>query len=587
MESDLVPYTALTELPARRVLVLAPHPDDEVFGCGGAIARHRALGVPVEVVVLTDGARFGDPALRRQESRAAAAVLGYGEPEFWDLPDRGLVGDEALVARLAARLRDGATDLVYAPSPWEVHPDHRQAALAALEAVGRAGGAVRLACYEVGAPLRPNVLLDIGLVLERKREAMACFASQQAQQDFAGHIDGLNRYRSYTLPRAVRAAEAFLLLGAADLAGPRRRHDLFALASTGLGIAAAADTAGLPLVSVLVRSVDRGPLAQALDSVALQGYPNLEVVVAAALPGHRPLPAHCGAHRMRLLPAAQPLRRSETANRLLDAAAGELLLFLDDDDWLLPSHVQRLADALAAQPQVAAAYTGTLLVDADGTPRGQTLDLPFDPLRQLAGNLTPIHSVMFRRGLLQRGCRFDESLDRYEDWDFWLQIARQTAFAHLPGVSAAYRIHDSSGVHEDAGPMGAATALLYAKWAPSWQPDQLGRLMQRVWSHSDLEDEIARLRTQAQQAAGSAEALEQRLQAQAALLADQARALAEQGSALVQQQAALAEQAQAAARQQALVLQQQQDLAAVLGSTSWRITAPLRRAARALRRNGR
>ena len=57
MEPDLTPYQAAATLDARAVLVVAPHADDEVFGCGGAIAAHVQHGTPVHVVVLTDGAR--------------------------------------------------------------------------------------------------------------------------------------------------------------------------------------------------------------------------------------------------------------------------------------------------------------------------------------------------------------------------------------------------------------------------------------------------------------------------------------------------------------------------------------------------
>ena len=90
LENTLIPYGAVGALTARSVLVLAPHPDDEVFGCGGSLLAHVENKVPVSVVVLTDGSLAGEAAQRIQESLAAAKVLGYGEPEFWHLPDRGL-----------------------------------------------------------------------------------------------------------------------------------------------------------------------------------------------------------------------------------------------------------------------------------------------------------------------------------------------------------------------------------------------------------------------------------------------------------------------------------------------------------------
>ena len=136
-ESDFIPYSSVTRIPALRVLVLAPHPDDEVFACGGAIALHVSQGTPVDVVVLTDGAIYGDVTERQLESRNAASVLGYGVPEFWGFADRALEWSDGLVERLVAKVAATGVDLVYAPSPWEVHPDQRQAQMLAVAAVRR------------------------------------------------------------------------------------------------------------------------------------------------------------------------------------------------------------------------------------------------------------------------------------------------------------------------------------------------------------------------------------------------------------------------------------------------------------------
>jgi len=247
VETDFIPYQAVAHLPARHALVLAPHPDDEVFGCGGAILAHVQHGIPVSVIILTDGGLYGDAAVRMAESRSAATLLGCGEPEFWAYPDRGLRHDQDLVGRLVQKIVATGADLVYAPSPWEVHPDHRQTASAAAQAVLDTG--VRIAYYEVGSPLRPNLLLDITAHAAAKMQAMRCFASQMEQQDYARHIAALNQYRTYTLPREVTAAEAYLLLSAADLI---------------------ATLPSLPLMSVLTRSMDRQHLQETLDSVAGQ-----------------------------------------------------------------------------------------------------------------------------------------------------------------------------------------------------------------------------------------------------------------------------------------------------------------------------
>jgi LmbE family N-acetylglucosaminyl deacetylase len=543
LETDLVPYQASLPASTRGALVVAPHADDETFGCGGTLAAHVAQGVAVHVVVLTDGAEHGDPAQRQQECRAACAALGCAQPEFWGIADRQLAASDDLARRLADKIAQTGADLLYAPSPWEVHPDHRAAAQAALHAAQATG--VNLAFYEVGSPLRPNVLVDITAHLATKQAAMACYVSQQAHQDYAGQIAALNRYRTYTLPSGVQAAEAFTVLGPQQLA-----QDLPRLLQ-GLPVALPAEpaaAAAAPLVSVLIRSIDRATLQQALDSVALQTYPNIEVVVVAAKPGHGALPPRCGPYPLRLVPTDTALQRSQTANRALASAQGELLLLLDDDDWLLPSHIARLAKVLAGQPDTLAAYAGVAFVDAAGKPNGQTMDLPFDGARQLAGNLTPIHSVLFRKALVALGCRFDERLDRYEDWDFWLQAAAHTVFAHVPGVSAVYRIHESSGVHQASGPESDASRVIYDKWQAALRTDQVGSLMQRAWTTEDL---------QVQNEQAHAE-------------------LARRDAELAQLRGTLHQLALTIEHQRHHAEHQQARIDALHASLSWRITAPLR-----------
>lgn len=593
-EARLIPYEASQRLESASALVLAPHADDEVFGCGGAILQHVQGGTRVDVIVLTDGAAGGAPDVRRAESIAAAQVLGYGEPVFWELADRALVYTEALVLRLLSHMEAAGVDLLYAPSPWEIHPDHRQASAIALEAARRYQRPVRLALYEVGAPLQPNFLLDISAVLSAKEAAMACFASQLQNQNYAQQMGALNRYRTYTLPRDVSAAEAYRLVLPTELhagwseglrANPLLPRDASAL------------PAKQPLVSILIRSMDLDCLAQALDSVALQDYANIEVVVVAARPGHRPLPSRCGPFPLRLVTTESALPRSRAANVGLQNASGDFLMFLDDDDWLMPGHVKRLATVLRTCPEAPAAYTGVGMVDEQGAPIGQAFDMPFDPARLLAGNLTPIHGVLFRKTVLDRGCRVDETLDRYEDWDFWLQISRLGPMVHLPGVSAVYRIHASSGVHEDVGPLGTSAQEVYEKWRSQWSRQELGAMMQRVWSFSDMETQ---LQAGAQEQARLREELVSHREAISKLYEDSVRqqeisiqqkeTIARQSERLMEQELLIADQArqivslyeqraqlQSEVAKQANTLEfMQRQLNSMLHSRSWRLTRPLR-----------
>lgn len=216
-EDQRIPYHSST-LPvsdALGVLVLSPHPDDEVFGCGGCAALYVCSGVPVQALILTDGGLYGVPppdmdvvTARQAEARAAAKVLGCREPIFADYADRSLetVGSE-LIDLIVRHMKELGANVLLAPSLWEIHPDHRAAALAAIAAIKHCGEGYTLVQYEVGATLLPNVLIDVTSVWKRKQQAMACFTSQLAMQGYDRHINALNIFRTYTLSASVEAAE--------------------------------------------------------------------------------------------------------------------------------------------------------------------------------------------------------------------------------------------------------------------------------------------------------------------------------------------------------------------------------------------
>ncbi len=211
-----MPYEARSELDARSILVLAPHPDDEIFGCGGLLALASQQRRATRIVIVSDGAAGGEASQRESESRAAAAVLGQGglPPiiDFWRLPDRRVQPHCELIERISEAIRRYQPHWVLAPSPYEVHPDHRAVSIAAVAAVSREmspAAASQLVFFEIGQPMLPNLLIDITPVLETKIRAMECFASQLSLQRYDEHVLALNRYRSYTLGPAVRYAEAY------------------------------------------------------------------------------------------------------------------------------------------------------------------------------------------------------------------------------------------------------------------------------------------------------------------------------------------------------------------------------------------
>ena len=451
MESTLVPYSACHELPARSVLVLAPHPDDEVFGCGGAIIRHLHSGCPVSVIVVSDGAFGADEnqlphviLTREAESCAAAALLGYPAPTFWRLPDRGIEYGELLVSRVMQAINSSNADLVYAPALSEMHPDHRSLAMVAVEAARRLGARVRLAMYEVGVPLSPNVLLDITSVAALKLQAMRCFKSQLTVQAYDDHIVALNRFRTYTLPANVRMAEAFRLHNGSDLSLstlPLFESEYVRQSKLGLPLWGARD---IPLISVVVHSMCTESLKDALDSLSLQTYQNIEVVVVNARGGeHPPIGLRCGRFPMRLICDNEgPLTQSDAINAGLSNTTGEFLAFLDDESVLDPDHYSSLVEVWKSHvPNCVIAYSGVRTKSRRGRNATVTqecmIQTEVNLIQLLFGGFVSVNALLVPRTLFANGVMFDEELIPYEHSDFWIQLADLAPFIYSGRVTAA------------------------------------------------------------------------------------------------------------------------------------------------------
>jgi LmbE family N-acetylglucosaminyl deacetylase len=205
------------EAPRReRVLVIAPHMDDEVIACGGTLLLHRALHSEVRIVFVSDSSgAVDDPTLarrltgtRRAEMLKAKDVLAADSVVELGFPDGSLMRhEEAIAARLAEEIEGFRPGQILCPFPADGHADHQASAVALGMAARRAGWGGEVLAYEVWSTLWPNMAIDISAVANEKEALIRLYQSQMSDRDYASAVLGLNRFRG--MQHRVDFAEAF------------------------------------------------------------------------------------------------------------------------------------------------------------------------------------------------------------------------------------------------------------------------------------------------------------------------------------------------------------------------------------------
>jgi LmbE family N-acetylglucosaminyl deacetylase len=206
----------LETLRRERVLVIAPHMDDEVIACGGTLLLHRALQSEVRVVFVSDSCGAMDDPVSAERVRSARhaemtkvkELLGLESVVEFGLPDGALVShEEAIASRLAREITAFRPTQVLCPFPADGHADHQASALAFGTAARLSGWRGEVLAYEVWSTLWPNMAVDIGTVAEEKERLIRLYVSQIGDRDYAAAILGLNRFRG--VQHRVDFAEAF------------------------------------------------------------------------------------------------------------------------------------------------------------------------------------------------------------------------------------------------------------------------------------------------------------------------------------------------------------------------------------------
>lgn len=216
----------------KKILVVAPHPDDEVLGCGGIIKKYSENGHLVYVLIVTRGTpkMYSEEKIInvRKEAKESHQILGVKDTFFFDFhaPDLDITSRADISRSIAKLLNELQIDELYLPHRGDIHHDHGVVFHAGLVAARPVGNYTvkRIFCYETlsetewAAPFSddafiPNHFVAIESQMKYKLEAMQCFKSQVRPFPSTRSletIDALAKYRGATV--GFNRAEAFMII---------------------------------------------------------------------------------------------------------------------------------------------------------------------------------------------------------------------------------------------------------------------------------------------------------------------------------------------------------------------------------------
>lgn len=234
-----------------------------------------------------------------------------------------------------------------------------------------------------------------------------------------------------------------------------------------------------PLVSIIVRTCQRPDvLRTALDSIREQTYSNLQVVIVedGENVSEAFLQKEYSDLNYKYEATGTKVGRCLAGNRAMELAEGEYFNFLDDDDALLPEHVDTLVQKLAEQEDVLAAYTVAEEHQIDVKTKNPYVfkvkrksiryRQSFNRMLLYTFNYFPIQSVMFHHSLFDRLGGFDEKLPVLEDWDLWVRYSTCTDFMFVDKVTSYYHIpYKVKGKQKRKNEMNNELEQLYQKFS--------------------------------------------------------------------------------------------------------------------------
>ncbi len=210
-----------------------------------------------------------------------------------------------------------------------------------------------------------------------------------------------------------------------------------------------------PLVSIIIPTFNRpGHLRECLHSIAKQTFSEWEaIVINDAGESVVDVAAEFGQHALRVIHLPAKLGQVAARHRGVEIAQGKYIAFCDDDDLWMPDHLSGLLEALDTGAGLA--YSDAEIVVFENTRQGrlavqrEVFAFDYDAWLLHHWNFIPPSTAAYPRYLHEQLGIFDEAMEDYWDWDWWLRISSRYPVRHVPVVSVVLGV-DASGQNASA-----------------------------------------------------------------------------------------------------------------------------------------
>lgn len=194
MRSSKLLIPSLASSPqGQRILIIAPHPDDEVIGMGGTLIQMINNGCNVKVVYFT----LGNDKCLREESYALSQILGFST-NYMDFNKQNIGLDQPDLEQFAEIMESYKPDCIFLPFMLDDHDDHRRVNEFLVRAfqtkLEKSSASIETWAYQVYTPLPLNTVVNITNVIDQKCDAIRYYKSQFTSRDWAHFAKSLNGF---------------------------------------------------------------------------------------------------------------------------------------------------------------------------------------------------------------------------------------------------------------------------------------------------------------------------------------------------------------------------------------------------------